>query len=348
MPRDTGALLRALFCAAALGMASVAAAQPVVLMTGGAAKLIYLPVILADRLGYFRREGLDVRVISAPAGIDTSTELVAGAIQGAVGFYDHTIELQSRGLDVQSVVVLGRSTGLIELTRPNGQMKSMADAKGRRLGVTGFGSSTYFLTRYLVERAGVARGEYTVVPLANEAAFEKAIVDGKVDAGMIEEPTATRMLTRAEATPLVDMRSRRDTHAQLGEPYAGACLYMRRDWIDAHPDETARLAHAIREALDFIQTHDEAGIAAAVPAAIRGNDPAIYLRALATAKPAYSATGEMPANAPSTVLAVLARVNPDISARHIDLARTYTNRFVNRDVAPAAASVAGSSAAASH
>ncbi|MFL9947630.1 ABC transporter substrate-binding protein [Paraburkholderia agricolaris] len=344
MPRPAGTLVRALFCIVALAAAHIVSAQPIVLMTGGAAKLIYLPVILADQLGYFRREGLDVRVVSAPAGIDTSTELVAGAIQGAVGYYDHTIALQSQGLDVQSVVVLGQSAGLIELARRGGGMQTMADAKGRRLGVTGFGSSTYFLTRYLVERAGVAAGEYTVVPLANESAFEQALVDGKVDAGMIEEPTATRMLTRLEATPLVDMRSVTDTRAQLGGAYAGACLYMQRDWIDAHQDATARLVHAVRDALRFIQTHDEAGIAAAVPATIRGDDPALYRQALAIAKPAYSPTGAMPADAPSTVLAVLARANPEISARHIDLARTYTNRFV----APASTDASDGQAAGSH
>lgn len=328
MPRHTATLIRLLFCIVALMAGRLVSAQPIVLMTGGAAKLIYLPVILADQLGYFRREGLDVRVMSAPAGIDTSTELVAGAIQGAVGYYDHTIELQGRGLDVQSVVVLGQSAGLIELGRRGGAMATMADAKGRRLGVTGFGSSTYFLTRYLVERAGVPSGEYTVVPLANESAFEQAIVDGKVDAGMIEEPTATRMLTRLEATPLVDMRSVKDTRAQLGGAYAGACLYMQRDWIDAHEDATARLVRAVRDALHFIQTHDAAAIAAVVPARIRGDDPALYRQALAIAKPAYSPSGLMPADAPSTVLAVLARANPEISERHIDLARTYTNRFV--------------------
>jgi NitT/TauT family transport system substrate-binding protein len=331
MPRHTATLIRVLFCIAALMAARLVSAQPIVLMTGGAAKLIYLPVILADQLGYFRREGLDVRVVSAPAGIDTSTELVAGAIQGAVGYYDHTIELQGRGLDVQSVVVLGQSAGLIELGRRGGAMATMADAKGRRLGVTGFGSSTYFLTRYLVERAGVPSGEYTVVPLANESAFEQAIVDGKVDAGMIEEPTATRMLTRREATPLVDMRSVKDTRAQLGGAYAGACLYMR-------------LVRAVRDALHFIQTHDEAAIAAVVPARIRGEDPALYRQALAIAKPAYSPTGLMPADAPSTVLAVLARANPEISERHIDLARTYTNRFV----AAAPADALGDRAAGPH
>ncbi|MDR5835796.1 ABC transporter substrate-binding protein [Caballeronia sp. LZ034LL] len=331
MPFRARSLARWLVCvalASALCAAQAARAEPIRLMTGGVAKLIYLPVMLADQLGYFRREGLDVRVLSSPAGIDTSTELVAGAIQGAVGFYDHTIGLQSRGMDVQSVIVLGRSAGLIELTRSASAMRTMADVKGRKLGVTGFGSSTDFLTRYLAARAGVPAGAYTVVPLATEAAFERALVSGEVDAAMTEEPTATRLLSRGVARPLVDLRSIADSRAQLGGSYVGACLYMRREWIDAHPDETARLVRAMLASLRFIQTHSVQDIAAAMPAALKGDNPAIYRQALTVMKPAFSTDGRMPADAPATVLAILAEADAEISARHVDLARTWTDRFV--------------------
>jgi NitT/TauT family transport system substrate-binding protein len=323
------ALVCMLACAGALCAAPAVRAEPIRLMTGGAAKLIYLPVMLADQLGYFRKEGLDVRVMSSPAGIDTSTELVAGAIQGAVGYYDHTIGLQSRGMDVQSVIVLGQSAGLIELARSASDMRSMADARGRRLGVTGFGSSTYYVTRYLTARAGVPPDAYTTVPLATEAAFEQAFVSGDVDAGMTEEPAATRLVARGIARPLADMRSAPDTRAQLGAAYIGACLYMRREWIDAHPDETGRLVRAVHAALRFIQTHDDAAIEAAVPAALKGNDPAIYRRALALTRPSFSATGRMPPDAPAGVLTILSQVDPEVTPRHVDLARTWTDRFVD-------------------
>ncbi|WP_144143522.1 ABC transporter substrate-binding protein [Paraburkholderia sp. BCC1884] len=336
MPRYAGSTTRALACMIGLCLAHAGSAQPIQLMTGGDGKLIYLPAILADQLGYFRREGLEVRLLSAPAGIDTSTELIAGAIVGALGFYDHTIELQSHGMDVQSVVVLNESAGLVELGRRDSGMQSMADARGRRLAVTGFGSSTFYLTRFLAAREGVAADAYTLVPVATGAAFEKAITERSVDAGMVEEPTATLMMSRLPVQPLVDMRSVADTRTQLGGPYAGACLYLRREWIDAHHDETTRLVRAMVDALHFIQSHSAREIAAVVPASLKGGEASIYLQALAMTRPTYSATGKMPAGAPSTVLSVLAHVDPDVSARHVDIARTYTDRFV--DAAPGAAS----------
>src|SRR5471030_677255 len=74
--------LAALLCAA-----SPAQAETLTLMAGGTSKIVYLPLILASQLGYFKDEGLEFEILSQPAGVDTATELLAGAIQGAVGFY---------------------------------------------------------------------------------------------------------------------------------------------------------------------------------------------------------------------------------------------------------------------
>ena len=68
-------------------------AERVVLMVGGLDKQIYLPAMLAQQLGYFREQGLDVELDSEPAGVQAEDELLAGAVQGVVGFYDHTIDL---------------------------------------------------------------------------------------------------------------------------------------------------------------------------------------------------------------------------------------------------------------
>lgn len=334
------ALLLCLALGAAAGIsapvhAEAGQAAPVRVMMGGMSKIVYLPVVLAARLGYFHDEGLDVQVVSGPAGIDTSTELIAGAIEGAVGFYDHTLDLQSRGQDVLSVVVFQRALGLAELasTRAEGgralaRSGSMRDAKGRRLGVTGFGASTWVVTRYLAAGAGVAPGDYTIVPLASDTRFIEAMEQGSIDAGMVEEPTATRLLSSGAARMVADMRSVEGSQRWLGGPYAGACLYMRRGWVDAHPHETAQLVHALVRALRYLDTHSAQAIADTLPPELTGSDRAGYVQALASAQPAFSRDGQMPQGAPQTVLRVLIAAGSGLTARHVDLAKTYTNAFV--------------------
>ncbi|CAB3797667.1 hypothetical protein LMG28688_04577 [Paraburkholderia caffeinitolerans] len=340
---------RALLLCIALGTAPMAHAEPIRLMMGGMSKIVYLPAVLASQLGYFKDEGLDVQVVSGPAGIDTSTELIAGAIEGAVGFYDHTLDLQSRGQDVLSVVVLQRAAGLAELAsvhtaggrelagsavvktaalNTTANTATMKAARGKRLGVTGFGASTWMLTRFLLARAGVAAGDYTVVPLASDTRFVEAFEQGTIDAGMVEEPTATRLLTSGAATAVVDMRSVEDTQRWVGGPYAGACLYLRRSWMLAHRQETGKMVQALTRALRFISTHSAEQIAAVLPPEVIGNDRAGYVRALASAQGAFSKDGLMPDGAPQTVLKVLMTAGTGLTARHVDLSKTYTNEFV--------------------
>ena len=72
-------------------------------MVGGINKIIYLPAKLTEALGYFKDEGLNVELQSQPAGVDAENQLIAGAVQGVVGFYDHTIDLQSKGKEIEAI-----------------------------------------------------------------------------------------------------------------------------------------------------------------------------------------------------------------------------------------------------
>src|SRR6516225_1354629 len=66
------------------------------------------------------------------------------------------------GKFVESVVQFSQAPGEVELvSQKYPDVKSMADLKGKNLGVTGLGSSTNFLTQYLLTKTGVKLGEFT-------------------------------------------------------------------------------------------------------------------------------------------------------------------------------------------
>ncbi|MGO6994070.1 ABC transporter substrate-binding protein, partial [Rhizobium johnstonii] len=73
------------------------AADKISIMVGGYEKQIYLPAKLAESLGYFMDEGLDVELLNEAAGVDAENQLLAGSVQGVVGFYDHCVDLQAKG-----------------------------------------------------------------------------------------------------------------------------------------------------------------------------------------------------------------------------------------------------------
>ncbi|WP_041759424.1 ABC transporter substrate-binding protein [Paraburkholderia phytofirmans] len=342
MPHAVTRVARALHAAVAASLTIFLLAQPaaparadspekIVIMVGGITKLIYLPARLTEQLGYFKAEGLDVELQSQPAGVDAENELLAGGVQAVVGFYDHAIDLQAKGKEIKAIVVFGQVPGEVEMVaaRAAGSIRSMADVKGKTLGVTGLGSSTNFLTQYLASLKGVPRSQYTVLPVGADNSFIAAIRQGRIDAGMTTEPTVSQLLKSGDARVLVDMRNVEGTRAALGGTYPASSLYVQSAWLDTHPQEAAKLARALVKTLRYLNTHSAEEIAAQMPKDYIGNDEALYVSALKASLPMFTADGKMPADGPETVLKVLAGFNPSVKGRHIDLSRTFTNQFVN-------------------
>ncbi|MDR5734720.1 ABC transporter substrate-binding protein [Caballeronia sp. LZ025] len=315
----------------ALAAASVSAhAEKLSIMVGGATKIIYLPAKLTEQLGYFKDEGLDVEILSQPAGVDAENELLAGAVQGVVGFYDHTIDLQSKGKEVQALVVFGQVPGEVEVvsTKASSTIKSMADVKGKTLGVTGLGSSTSFLTQYLAQRAGVTSKEYTLLPVGADNSFIAAIKQERIDAGMTTEPTVSQLLKTGDGKVLVDMRTIEGTRAALGGTYPASSFYVQRAWAESHKAEAAKLSRAFVKTLNFIATHSAEQIAEKMPKDYYAKNKELYVGALKASLPMFTKDGKMPADGPDTVLKVLSAFNPSVKGKHIDLARTYSNEYV--------------------
>jgi NitT/TauT family transport system substrate-binding protein len=307
-----------------------AAEGTITLMIGGADKIVYLPAKLAEQLGYFNAEGIDVELRSETAGIEGKDALLSGAVQGVVGFYDHTIALQAKGKLVQSVVQFTASTGEAELvsTRMAGVIRSPADFGGRNLGVTGLGSSTSFLTRYLALKHGAKLNELNIVPVGAGNRFIAAMREGLIDAGMTTEPTVSRLLKSGEATVLVDLRTPEDTLRVLGGLYPAACLYMRTSWIHGHRREVQKLVNALVGALAYIRAHSAEEIASAMPTQYHTGDRILYVNAIAASKPMFTPDGRMPASGPATVLKVMAAIDRNVQDKNIDLSKTYTTQFI--------------------
>ncbi|CAH0447530.1 hypothetical protein LMG10661_03597 [Ralstonia syzygii subsp. syzygii] len=306
------------------------------LMVSGTAKMIYLPATLAQRLGYFRDEGLDVELLSQPAGVDAESELLTGYAQGVIGFYDHTIDLQTKGKEVRAIVIFSHVPGEAEVvsTRLPATVQSLRDLHGRTLGVTGLGSSTSFLTRHLMALQGLGPGEYTMLPVGAEHSFVSALRSGRIDAGMTTDPTATRLVRNKEARVLLDLRTVESTRAALGGPYPAACLYVQTEWLEAHPELATKLARVFVRTLHYLRSHRAEDVATHMPPEFRRDRPDVYVQALAAALPTFSDDGRMPADGPATVLRVLSTSNPNARDKHIDLSRTYTNHFVDQAKLP--------------
>ena len=327
--------LSALGIALALGTGLTAvaghAAEKITIMVSGMEKQIYLPAKLTDQLGYFKEQGLDVELQSEPSGINGENEMLAGAVQGVVGFYDHTIDLQAKGKSAMSVVQFSQAPGEVVLVSSKlaDVIKSPADFKGRTLGVTGLGSSTNFLMQYLAAAHGVKVSEITPVPVGAGTTFIAAMKQARIDVGMTTEPTVSTLLASGDAKILIDLRTPETTGKALGGLYPAACLYMPTAWINAHRDQVQKLANAFVKTMKFINTHSADEIASKMPPDYYGSARASYVSALDQSKAMFTPDGLMPASGPPTVLKVLQGFDKEVAGKTIDLSKTFTTEFAS-------------------
>ncbi|WP_306189793.1 ABC transporter substrate-binding protein [Streptomyces sp. MK5] len=306
--------------------------EHVKIMVGGLDKVIYMPAMLTQRLGYFSAEGLDVELLSEPAGVQAETALVSGQVQGAVGFYDHTLDLQVKGKSVESVVQFSHAPGEVEVvsSKAAGKISSPKDFKGKKLGVTGLGSSTDFLTKYLAVKNGVNVNEFSPVAVGAGPTFISALQKGSIDAGMTTDPTVATILDKKAGKILLDMRTPEGSQAALGGPYPSSSLYMQTDWVNGHKETVQKLANAFVKTLKWMSTHSASEIAAKMPADYSQGNKTLYAEAIKSTLPMFTKDGVMPANGPETVEKVLKAFNPNIKNAKVDLSKTFTTEFVEK------------------
>ncbi|GGO91334.1 ABC transporter substrate-binding protein [Wenjunlia tyrosinilytica] len=302
------------------------------IMVGGLDKVIYLPAMLTQKLGYFKAEGVDVQLLTEPAGVQATTSLVSGDVQGVVGFYDHTLDLQVKGKQVESVVQFAQAPGEVEVVsnKASGDLTSPADFKGKKLGVTGLGSSTDFLTKYLAVKNAVKVSEFTPVAVGAGQTFISALKQGSIQGGMTTDPTVAQILEQKLGKVLVDMRTPEGSKAALGGLYPSSSLYMNTDWVNGHKETVQKLANAFVKTLDWMSTHSPEEIAAKMPADYQQGGKELYAKAIKDTLPMFTKDGVMPADGPRTVNDVLKAFNPNLKNARIDLAKTYTTEFVKK------------------
>jgi NitT/TauT family transport system substrate-binding protein len=319
-------------CGGSSDSASNASGTPQVkLMVGGLDKVIYLPAKLTEQLGYFKDAGVDVSLLDEPSGADAETLLIAKQVDGVVGFYDHTVAIQTKGKCLESVVQLSKAPGEVEMVGKDSGITSPSDFAGKHLGVTSPGSSTDFLTQALAVKAGVQPADYTTVKAGAGETFIAALGQGAIDAGMTTDPTVARLVESGDAKVLVDMRTEEGSKQALGGAYPSSSLYMDCDYVAKNKPAVQKLANAFVKTLNWMSTHDAAEIAAKMPTDYAGGNTDLYRSAVESSLPMFTDDGVMPEDGPETVLRVLGTFSPNVKGKEdqIDLSKTYTTTFVD-------------------
>ncbi len=308
-----------------------AAPDNLTVMVGGLAKQIYLPNMLAKQLGYFSAENINVTLVDEGSGQGSEQEVVAGNVDAGSGAYNHTIQLQAAGKQIETVCQFGIAPGEAEMLRTDlaSTVSSAKGLKGRNLGVTDIGSGTQTLTEALLGKTGVSPTDASYVAVGAGDTFIAALQQKRIDAGMTTEPTISRLVSTGAAKVLVDLRTPESTRAALGGDYPFIGIFMRNDYVASHRDVTQRLVNAYVKTLKWIHSHSAAEIAAKMPSDYYAGNQALYVQALQNQLSIFGTDCKMPPSGPETVLQVLQQYT-DFKGKTATLPQTYTNEFADK------------------
>jgi NitT/TauT family transport system substrate-binding protein len=303
----------------------------VTLGVGGKQLLYYLPLTIAERQGYFKEEGLTVTIVDFKGGSQSLQALVGGSADVVTGAYEHIIRMQTKGQDIRALIELGRFPGIVLGVRRElaSKVKTPADLKGMKIGVTAPGSSTAMFATYLLVKNGVKADEVAFIGVGGGISAVAAIKRGDIDAISNLDPAISTLERDGLIVILADTRTEEGTRAIFGGTNPAAVLYTKHDFAEAYPKTAQALVNAFYKALKFIEKATPEQIAASVPEDFYLNDKALYLAAVQNSKPMYSRNGVITADAMKAAVELLS-VDPEVAAAKIDLAKTFDSRFISK------------------
>ncbi|MFB9908436.1 ABC transporter substrate-binding protein [Allokutzneria oryzae] len=320
----------------ACGAPAAVAPTTVRIGVGGLPLLVYLPTTLAQRLGYYAEEGLDVRLQEYQSGAKALEGLQAQNVDVVSGYYDHAIQMQANKRPVKAFVNMLRYPSVVLAVSPKAgkRITTIADLKGAKVGVTTPGSSSDFLLKYLLVRNGLKADDAVVHAIGGDASAITAMESGRVDAAVMIDPAFSLLQKRMGADRvrvLSDTRTAEGVREDFGvSTYPAAVLYSGTDWVSRNGRVAGKLTKAIVRTLDWMRKHTAAEIAERMPREYAAGDFDTYVQSIEHAKDAYSPDGTIHTDGAEAVSGVLRQFSAEISRISISLEDTFTNEFVNQ------------------
>ena len=335
-----GMVKRILFAIAAVCVAATARAEAavpekskVVLAVGGKAALYYLPLTLADRLGYFKDEGLDVEINDFSGGSRSLQALIGHSADVVAGAYEHTIVMQTLAQKVQAFVLQGVNPGLelgIRTDRAAGYSWPR-DLKGMTIGVSAPGSSTHMLVNHLLASVGLTPDDVSIVGVGTGPVAVAAIRTGKIDALSSGEPVMSLLERSGDIKIVVETITDKGVREVFGGSMPAATLYSRIDFIEKNPNTIQALTNAMVRALLWLQHHSTEDVLHVVPEEYLMGDRAVYASAFERLRGTYSKDGLIPKKGVENSYKVLLAHNGAVRrAPVVWINQTYTNAFVEK------------------
>lgn len=300
---------------------------------GGQGQLIYMPLTLADQLGYFKDEGLSVDIQDLKGGADALQAMIGGSTDLTTGFYEHTVRTQTQGKPIQMITTFDLTPGLVMFAgKSHPDAKTIKDLENQKIGITSAGSSTEEMVRYLYKKNGMDPAAAQTVAVGTGGPAVTALKNGVVDALVTVEPAASIIEKGGDGKVMYDTRTEQGTKDVFGGDWPAGGFYAPTEFIQQNPRTAQALARVGVHTLQYIKSHPPEDVTAKLPSQVfyPDGDAATFAAVLKANLGMYSPDGKMPDGGPQNVLETLKAADTQTDWSKVDLSKTFTNDLVNQ------------------
>jgi NitT/TauT family transport system substrate-binding protein len=210
-----------------------------------------VPIHAANKLGYFKDAGLEVNVEFAAGGAQTVPLLVQGTLQLANGPAVSIALANQQGFNLRLIPPTlddkrsppGQTASLV---KSDGPVKSVADLKGRRIGVNTINSVNWLYDRAFLRKHGLDPSQVTYVEIPFPSMID-ALARGSVDAINVAQPFHRIAVNSGQARvlghPFVEVQPGLHIAA-----YAGSAT-----WLDTNPNTVRAFVDAMRRSVEYLR-----------------------------------------------------------------------------------------------
>jgi NitT/TauT family transport system substrate-binding protein len=202
----------------------------------------------------FEQEGIDLSTVGFQGDAKLQQGLAAGGVDVGLGS-GPGMGFRAKGAPAIAVAAMYGPPQNLALTLPlNTPIKTIADLKGKRIGVTTTGSLTDWLVRELSRQQGWGSDGIKVVALGGVPARLAAITRGELDGLVIESATGYELEKQGKAKNFL-------LFGDIAKDFYTHVIYATDEMIDKRPDVLARFLRGWFKTIAFMKSHKDFTVA---------------------------------------------------------------------------------------
>jgi NitT/TauT family transport system substrate-binding protein len=208
--------------------------------------------LVAEDRGFFRKQGLDARLVYVRTGSVALSALAAGESHFYFGSgTGATLGAIAGGLDGVFVAgLVNRLTGAFVVSP---QIKTPADLKGKNIGVQSIGGGIWMITMLALDHWGLDPKRDRLNPriVGDEAVLAQSLAGNIID-GSYFGYTFAAIMQKQGFHVLADL-------ANLKIPYQSTGILVRRSFLNSSPETVEKVVRAMVQAIAFTRRNSRRG-----------------------------------------------------------------------------------------